>query len=307
MRVKALYIGYALFFSCTNVIAQQLPQLSQYMFNAYAINPAVAGTNNTIEISSINRYQWESIVDAPRTYTLSFQTPMKNNRSGIGAYLYTDIVGPTRRIGIQGSYSHQFKISESLDLSMALSAGVMQFAIDGHKIELAEPDDLALQNAVGSKTLFDGKFGLLLYADNYFFGVSLPQIAHNKLQIYEDLTESQSFLANHFYVNAGYSYDINDNLRIEPSVLVKYVKPVPVKVDANLKLEYQKKVWAAGGWRSNDAINFMFGYNWNENLVFGYSHDFTTSDLSQFSGSTHEILLGIKLKRKNSTDIASDL
>jgi len=307
MRVKALHIVFGLFIGVLNLSAQQLPQLSQYMFNAYSINPAIAGTNHKVEINSINRYQWEGITDAPRTYTLSFQSPMKNNRSGIGMYLYTDIVGPTRRIGIQGSYGHQFKLGENLNLSMALSGGIMQFAIDGHKIDLAENDDVAIQNALGSKILFDGKFGMYLYSDNYYFGVSLPQIAHNKLRIYEEITESQSFLANHFYVNAGYAFDITNDIRIEPSALVKFVNPVPVKTDVNLKLEFQRKVWLAGGWRSNDAVNVMFGYNWNDNLVFGYSHDFTTSDLSQYSGSTHEILMGIKLNRKNREEPTSEL
>ncbi|MFT4662164.1 MAG: type IX secretion system PorP/SprF family membrane protein [Patiriisocius sp.] len=277
---------------------QQLPQLTQYLFNAYSINPAVAGTGDDISINSINRYQWEGIVDAPRTYTLSVQAPLKNDRSGIGTYLYTDIAGPTRRIGLQGSYSYILPLKDNLKLSLALSAGMMQFAIDGHKIDLAEDNDVAIQNSLGSRVLFDAKFGMYLYSDKFYFGLSLPQLAQNRLSVYEGITESQSFLSNHFYANIGYKFDVNDDISLEPSSLVKYVSPAPVKIDVNLKFEYQKKLWIAGGWRSSDAVNFMFGYNWNDNLVFGYGHDFTNTDLSEYSGSTHEILLGIKVSRK---------
>ncbi len=281
------------------VVGQQLPQVTQYMFNAYSINPAVAGTMDKVQINSVNRYQWEGIVDAPRTYTLSFQSQLENDRSGIGMYLYTDIVGPTRRIGIQGSYGYQFQLNENLKLSMALSAGIMQFAIDGHKIELEDNNDLFIQSSLSSKVVFDGKFGLYLYSDKFYFGLSAPQIAHNKLKVYEDIVESNSFLENHVYMNTGYKIDINSDISIEPSVLVKYVSPVPVKVDANVKLEYQKRLIFGGGWRSNDAINIMLGYNWNDNIVFGYAHDFTMTDLQPYAGATHEVLVGIRFDRKN--------
>ena len=51
--------------------AQQLPQLTQYQFNDYVFNPAVAGTRQFFELRSGHRYQWVGIQDAPRTFTLS--------------------------------------------------------------------------------------------------------------------------------------------------------------------------------------------------------------------------------------------
>src|SRR5690606_4390647 len=59
--------------------AQQLPQLTQYQFNDYVINPAVAGSRPLFEIRSGHRYQWVGIQDAPRTFTLSTATPVGRN------------------------------------------------------------------------------------------------------------------------------------------------------------------------------------------------------------------------------------
>lgn len=295
-KILIILLGIAL---TTELVAQQLPQITNYMLNEYAINPAVAGTKDNINLVSVNRYQWEEIKDGPRTYTLSFHSPLKNNRSGVGAYLYTDIVGPSRRIGLQGSYAYHLQLTEDLNLSLALSAGLLQYSIDGHKLHLIESNDPVLENALGSKILFDTKFGAYLFSDRYYVGVSLPQIAHNRLKVYEGMAEAESFLSTHYFVNAGYMLPIGEDFELQPTVLLKYVDPVPLKIDVNAKIIYQNKLWFGGGWRSNDAINILLGYNWNDAIQFGYSHDYTTSDLSSYVGSTHEIMLGIKINRKD--------
>src|SRR6478735_7300055 len=83
--------------------AQQLPQYSQYMLNELAINPAVAGKNDYAEVKSNNRHQWVGIPDAPRTYVLSLMGPIRGKNMGLGMNLYTDMVGPTRRTGVNFS------------------------------------------------------------------------------------------------------------------------------------------------------------------------------------------------------------
>src|ERR1700739_5094595 len=88
------------FLSFASLFSQQLPQYTQYMFNDFVLNPAIAGRNDYWEAKSNNRYQWVGIPDAPRTYMLSMQGPFKSLKMGIGGTIYTDIVGPTRRTGI---------------------------------------------------------------------------------------------------------------------------------------------------------------------------------------------------------------
>src|SRR5438552_17373974 len=112
-------------------VSQQLPQYSQYMLNQMAINPAVAGKEDYAEVRSNNRHQWLGITDAPRTYMLTLQGPIKDKHMGLGMNLYTDIVGPTRRTGISFSYAYHLKLNKQLNLAMGLSAGLQQWGIDG--------------------------------------------------------------------------------------------------------------------------------------------------------------------------------
>ena len=90
--------------------AQQLPHYSNYMLNSYAMNPAVGGTNPYFEAVSNNRYQWNGITDAPRTYILTVNGPTKSLNVGLGGLLFTDIVGPTRRTGFYLAYVYHRKL-----------------------------------------------------------------------------------------------------------------------------------------------------------------------------------------------------
>src|ERR1035437_8806270 len=123
-----------LLFAATSAFAQQLPQYSQYMFNDFVMNPAIAGRSNYWEANSNNRYQWVGITDAPRTYILSLQGPLKNKKMGLGGTIFTDIVGPTRRTGANLAYAYHVKLSTTYKLSFGVNAGVLQYSVDGSKI-----------------------------------------------------------------------------------------------------------------------------------------------------------------------------
>ncbi len=83
MKNRTILSLFVAFMAVTAARAQQLPQLTQYQFNDYVFNPAVAGTRSFFELRSGHRYQWVGIQDAPRTFTLSGTTPLGRNM-GVG-------------------------------------------------------------------------------------------------------------------------------------------------------------------------------------------------------------------------------
>ena len=56
---------------------------TQYMFNTQTINPAYAGTWNSVGFMVLSRMQWVGIKGAPSTQTFSFQMPVNNEKMGI--------------------------------------------------------------------------------------------------------------------------------------------------------------------------------------------------------------------------------
>jgi type IX secretion system PorP/SprF family membrane protein len=276
-----------------HTFAQQLPQYSQYLFNDFALNPAVAGSRPYYDARTNARNQWVGITDAPRTYILSIHGPLSIKNMGLGGRIYTDIVGPTRRIGIDLSYAYHIQVAQKTRLSFGLSGGVQQFAIDGSKITLRDQGDQYLGNFVQSVIVPDFGFGIYLYHEKYFFSVSLPQITQNRLNYFPNVQEKGK-LEDHYYVAAGYKFNLGENFQFEPSALMKYVAPVPMQFDFSGRIIYKEKFWFGGTYRTMDAVSALVGFNVQDNMFFGYSYDYTITNLQKYSSGTHELMLGIK-------------
>lgn len=283
--------------SVVSIDAQQIQQYSQFFMNDFALNPGIAGLRDNIEVRSNNRYQWEGIVDAPRTYTLSLNVPMANENVGLGAYIFTDIAGPTRRIGFQAGGAYHIPLNDNMQLGVGFSVGVLEYSIDGEKISLAEEGDQALLSLLGTTRVVDAKVGLILNAEDFYVGLSIPQIAQNNLDIYEGSSAGSSTLATHYYLTGGYRYQINDDYTIEPNIMLKYVDPAPLKADISVRGIWRDMVWLGGSYRNNDAFVAMLGVKLYDKILIGYSHDFSTTKIQNYTSGTHEIMLGLDIPR----------
>lgn len=278
--------------------AQQLPHFSQYMINDFVMNPAIGGSRPTVEGKSNNRYQWQGITDAPRTYVLSLHGPSKNRKMGFGGYLFTDITGPTRRTGVDLTYSYHLNLNENIKLAFGVAGGLLQFAVDGSKITLRDEGDLALSNGIQSVLVPDVSAGFYLYSKKFYVGASAPQLVKSKLKFF-DYSTGKSQLENHFYAMAGYHLLITEDFEFEPSCLVKYNSPVPLQYDIGGRFKYKERIWIGGAYRNLDAVTGLIGFNW-KNLMFGYSYDFTTSNLKNYSTGTHEVMIGVRFEKQES-------
>lgn len=287
--------------------AQQLPQYSQYMLNEMAINPAVAGKNDYAEVRSNNRQQWVGITDAPRTYMLTVEGPIKDKNMGLGMNLYTDIVGPTRRTGINFSYAYHLKLNkDDLRLSFGLSAGILQWGIDGSKITLHDEGDQQLLTTYLTTIVPDFGAGVYFHKKNkFYFGLSLPQLYQAPISLYDGAGKN-SKIVSQVNLNGAYKFKIDEDFTIEPSFLVKYEAPAPAKIDIGARAIYKDQIWIGATCRFNDAFSALVGYMFKDYLIIGYSYDITTTKIKKYSSGTHEILLGIRFSRKQAATWEKD-
>lgn len=281
------------------VEAQQLPQYSNYMINNYAMNPAVAGSNPYFEGVSTNRYQWVGLTDAPRTYILTAHGPSKSLNMGLGGQVYTDIVGPTRRTGFSLSYAYHMKMTEKVKLSLGLSAGMVQFMVDGSKVALRDPGDLVITNGIQSVISPDFGAGIYAYSTDkkWYIGASVPQILQSNINFVEVSTATLSKMTRHYYITGGYKFNLNTDFVLEPSACIKYASPAPLQFDLGLRAIYHDKMWIGSAFRYLDAVAMMVGYKLQENMTFVYSYDFTTSNVRKYSSGTHELMIAIRFHK----------
>jgi len=282
--------------------AQQIPHYSQFWFNDFVSNPAFAGTKPYYQVKSNNRYQWIGVNDAPRTFILSGFGPEKKKDMGYGAQVFSDVVGPTSRLGLYGSYAYNLKIKDDIRLSMGLSVGIMQFKIDGSQITLHDNGDPSLGNLMYSTIAPDANFGVLLYTEQWSFGLVGKQLVNYNVD-YKDLESLQkNVLKTHFLMHGAYRFDFNDDWSAEPFLMLKFLYPAPLQIDFGARGIWKKMIWLGLSWRSQDAVSVMIGYEYDNQISFGYSYDITTSNLRTASSGTHEIMIGFKFSNiKKST------
>jgi len=160
--------------------AQQEPLFAQYMNNSFLINPAVAGSRGTHGINLFHRWQWVSFPGAPQTFGLSYQGLIKDVH-GVGALIFSDITGPSVRIGAKTSYAFHIPINDDMRLSIGAAARVVRNSINTRTINFLQDNDAAVANASEAVWGGDAEFGLYFYSRDYYVGFQLQILFKLKL------------------------------------------------------------------------------------------------------------------------------
>ena len=293
--------------------AQQQAQFSQYMNNNYLLNPGATGVEDYIDIKASYRTQWVGLEGAPKTYYLSANSSLgkwrtTNKRTlregtrpfhALGGFVYNDVTGPTSRTSAYLSYAYNIALTPKIRAALGVSAGLQQFSVDGQKLQFFDPTTVAPSSA---SRVFDGAVGLWVYSPDFYVGASSTQLLANKLDFSygPDLLgvgAPGNSLKRHYFVTGGVRVPLSEDWSVVPSVLVKAVRPAPLSVDLNAKLKYRDLLWAGVSWRASDAVIAMVGFSY-EQLTVGYSYDAGTSQLAGYNSGSHEILIGLRLKKK---------
>lgn len=316
---------------CMQVSAQQKPHYTQYILNQYILNPAISGIENYVDVKASHRHQWVGLQDAPittyftihgplgkkdyRTSATSYRVPGENPRGknfwqdytaaephhGIGMQVINDRTGPLSRFAAYATYAYHIGISARTSLAAGFGAGFTNISLNTSKLDfIYVPVDPAVGNSGIINTIRpDFNAGLYLYSADYFVGLSAQQIIPQKVAFsdYAVKTTDGKFVP-HLFATAGYRFLLGEDFNLIPSVMVKYMDPIPVQVDFNAKLQYQDLAWIGGSYRNGEGFAGMLGVNISNTLNIGYSYDYTTSRLNTVSRGTHEILVGFLLGNK---------
>jgi type IX secretion system PorP/SprF family membrane protein len=283
------------FISSAGLYSQQVPHFTQYIFNSFIINPAIAGTHNYYQIRSDTRVQYVGIPDHPLTSTLSVYGPHKEMDMGWGGFVYTDNTGPTSRTGFSGSYAYNIALNETMRLSGGISLGFMQYKIDMSRIKFARDGNSAVEMGNYSKLVPDASIGLYLYSYNYHVGIATNQLLNSTVDVLEsDTTKGINRLKSHFFLSGGYRYNIDKDWTLDPTIMLKAMYPVPLQMDLTVKGIYKGMVWGGLSYRTGDAVTILLGYIHEGQYSFGYSYDFVTSSIRTHSSGSHEIAIGYR-------------
>jgi len=276
--------------------SQQNSMTSQYLFNDFSINPAVAGTKSYSPLSISFRRQWVGIDEAPVTQNLMYHTSLGDN-TGIGAHVFNDATGPSRRTGINSTFAYNIKTSKRTKLSFGISGSLTQFSINRDRLITDVPGDIAVSN-ISNQFLADCNFGLYWSGDRHFVGFSGFNLFENETDLLALTTPIVNTLNKVFYVHGGYNFKIGAIFELQPSMIIRTMNNSLIQTDGNLKLTVKNAYSIGLSYRNKDAVSFIGGVNIGTATI-GYSYDLGISKIKTFNSGTHEIFLSYKLKKSN--------
>ncbi len=310
---KIFFISTVLLLSVSiDINAQQKPFFSQYNLNKFLLNPAVAGGSGLSSIGLTARQQFVGFENAPTTFALTGQTRILNDsyilrkmrirkdanqasrfsNVGIGGMIYSDRNGIVSRTGAQFTYAYHLNFNNNYQLSMGLSAAAFQFKMDDSGVPVVDNDDPVL---LANKKQFwvpDATMGIFLTNNEYYVGAAMTDLFGSYIKLGNDPVLEDYRTARMYNVMAGFRYNLNNDFRIEPSVIMRTTK-FDFQVDLNTRLYYQRVYWFGVSYRTNKTIVSMVGININS-LYFGYAYDASLSSLRTYSSGSHEIMMGLR-------------
>lgn len=276
--------------------AQQDPQYTQYMFNLLSLNPAYAGSADRVSLKALSRHQWVGFAGAPTTQTLTAHSPILSQSVGLGGSLMRDQHGPVTQYGFMVDVSYRIFLPQDQKLAFGIKGGVNLFQGNFADLHPLEANDQVFQQNVSAKTDPQFGFGVMWYSDRFYLGISSPKIMRTDFFDVDSLMFiSEHGQRAHYFLTGGYVFELSPYTKFKPTFMVKAVDGAPPSFDLSANFLLYEKLWLGAMYRHTDAVGALVQYNLNNGLSVGYAYDYPISPMRNYSGGSHEFMLGFDL------------
>lgn len=292
-RIKSI-LGILSIFAINLIYGQQDPQYTQYMYNMQIVNPAYAGSKGTLHIGLLHRTQWVGLDGAPKTTVAAISAPIRKN-VGLGLSVFADEIGPVKEQNAFVDFSYTIQTSAYGNLAFGLKGGFTFLNALLSKLDLGdnEEDDVFKEDI--DKTYANFGAGAFYYTDRFYVGLSMPNMLNQFHLNKKNGVVSSAAEKMHYFLTSGYVFDINNNLKLKPSVLVKGVKGAPLSVDVSGNVLIHEKLELGLSWRVDDSVSGLINMAVTPMLRVGYAYDHTITNLGDYNSGSHEIILLITI------------
>ena len=284
LTILALSLPYQL-------LGQMFPLSDHYVYNALAINPAFAGSEDALSATILYRNQWIGFKDAPKSQMLSVHAPVFNDRIGLGLLIENNTIGIFKETNFLGNYSYMMELRDGkLSFGLAFGATVYNNAWDD--LQATDPNDQQLLNNPASAVLPSFSIGTYYYTKKYFIGLSVPLLLSHTLNPGTGKYELENnFSGYNYFLSGGYEFSLSPMIKFTPSMLVKYHPQNTVQMDFNTLFSLKEKLWIGLSYRSRDILVAMIQCQLNYQLRISYAYDFNMGNMGKYLGGSHEIVL----------------
>ncbi|AZQ64263.1 type IX secretion system membrane protein PorP/SprF [Flammeovirga pectinis] len=296
--IKPLFLSSLLFLiTLTSGIAQQDPQFTQYMFSKPFHNPAAVGmTSDNAEASLLHRTQWlgyEGTFDDDGTLNTQFfslSAPIQSKRLGVGLHIVNDDVGLLSNLEAQVSVSYYVPVKNGT-LSFGLRGGVYDRSVNTDRLRFVNDQDPFFKSGEAMNSIVpDVSAGIYYQNERLYAGVAAKHLLES--DFVGGINSPFSALGMSFNGMFGMSFDVTNNVVLQPSVLLKSDLN-SLSFDFTLLANLQEWVYVGAGVREIEALSLLAGVYVlkSRTLHIGYAFDYTLENQTAKAPTSHEILL----------------
>lgn len=295
--MKAWWLMLVVLMACTlRVNGQNNYLFSHYMFNPSYFNPGWIGSERQAFVAFQHRSQWvgyntsfDGSGGAPSTQLLTAVVPFEDFFiSSAGITVSNDNLGPVTNFQIQIpiSYSRQFRNGTlSVGLAPSLFTQIMKF----DEFRFNDPTDRLNTGRRETYTQPDLAAGVFYFTrSSLFMGISAVNLLQPGLNFGQDDLDNNQEMS--FALHGGYTFEINDNLNLSPSLLVRSdLRGYTFDIGAIATIS---KMWAGLTYRKEESAIVYLGYNLlQDKLKVGYAFDYVLNGREAKAGTSHEIFI----------------
>jgi len=290
--IKPFILALVMLFSM-RVAAQQLPQFTQYMYNTISINPAYAGSRETLSVVALHRSQWTGFPGEPTTQTLSVHSPLRNDKIGLGFSFINDELGFENFTYVYGDFSYTIQLNEVSKLAFGINAGFTAFSVD-NELYTSNTDDNLIVN-IENRWIPNIGAGIMWLWERGYLGLSAPRLINN------DFSPDSSFKALErvsYYFTGGYVFDLGSETKFKPSFMLKATNGATLSTDISTNFLFFERLWLGAAYRFNTtagALGFVADFQVFRDWRIGYTFEIPTSEIKPYTDGTHEIILMFEL------------
>lgn len=279
-----------------HLLGQMLPLSDHYVYDALSINPAFAGCNDALSATILYRNQWVGFKDAPKNQMLSVHTPLSNDRIGLGLLIEKNSIGIFKETSFIGNYAYRMEVHGG-KLALGLGFGITSHNVSWNELAATDANDAQLINNTVSAVLPAFSLGTYYYTKKYFIGFSLPLFLTHRLdKITGKYKTSNNFSGYNYFFSGGYEFGISRNIKLLPSLLVKYHPNNAIQIDYNAQVNLYDRVWMGIGYRNKDILVGIFQCQLTYQLKMAYSYNIDVGSLGKYRNGSHEIVLNYVLR-----------
>ena len=277
------------------------PVYSQYLQNGLVINPAYTGTREVLSAFLSYRMQWMGTSGSPLLQSISFHSPLKNDKVALGLMAQFMKYGVTKSTSIFADYAYHIKLKKG-KLSFGLKAGVDLSNTDYTGLILNDPDDPVFKTNDKALVLPNVGTGVYYYSDRFFAGLSIPSFLNYRRSSTGSAIPYHSFSQYDFLFSAGALISISPVFKFKPSVLIDYSLQNTRKLsqlDINGNFIIADLIWVGGSWRLSEQVAVgIIQAQINQQLMLGLSYDYPFGRMNSYSKGSTEFVLRYEFRYK---------